>query len=312
MHDLIILGGGPAGLTATIYALRKHLDVLLIAKDIGGKTNFRLDVPNIERHLVINGEETVNRFASEIEYLDFARVMENVTQVEALADGYGVRTGNGQSYETRALIVATGANAKRLGVPGETEFIMRGLCYSALSYASLFVERETVVIGDNDLALRAVAELARVAAHVTLIAPTHGQLDTPLGERVDALPNVVILEDYHVESVRGDKYARSIVVKHDGATREVYADAFFVELGLLPNSNLVAGLVKRDAEGRIQIDARNRTSAQGLFAAGDVTNVYAEQVLIAIGEGAKAALSAYEYLLEHPVDKRELAVEEWR
>lgn len=312
MHDLIILGGGPAGLTATIYALRKHLDVLLIAKDIGGKTNFRLDVPNIERHLVINGEETVNRFASEIEYLDFARVMENVTQVEALADGYGVRTGNGRSYETRALIVATGANAKRLGVPGETEFIMRGLCYSALSYASLFVERETVVIGDNDLALRAVAELARVAAHVTLIAPTHGQLDTPLGERVDALPNVVILEDYHVESVRGDKYARSIVVKHDGATREVYADAFFVELGLLPNSNLVAGLVKRDAEGRIQIDARNRTSAQGLFAAGDVTNVYAEQVLIAIGEGAKAALSAYEYLLEHPVDKRELAVEEWR
>ena len=312
MYDLIIIGGGPAGLTATIYALRKRLNALLITKDLGGKTNFRLELPHIEHHLVINGEETVSRFAHEIEYLDFARVMESVTRVEAIKGGYAAHTGTGKEYQARALIIASGASAKRLGVPGEKEFLMRGLCYSAVSYASLFVERDTVVVGDSGLALRAAAELARVASHVTLIAPTHGQLDSPLGQRLSTLPNVLILEGQQVESVKGDKYARSLIVKHDDVTREIRADAFFVELGLLPDSNVVAGLVKRDAEGRIQVDARNRTSAPGIFAAGDVTNVYAEQVLIAIGEGAKAALSAYEYLLEQPASEKEMVAEEWR
>ena len=311
MYDLIILGGGPAGLTAAIYALRKRIDVLLITKDLGGKTNFRLQLPDLDHHLVINGEEVVNRFANEIEYLDFARVMDGAEKVEAIPDGYRVTVKDGRDYEARAIIVATGARARRLDTPGERDYLMRGLCYSAVSYAPLFFDREAVVIGDTGLALRAAAELSQIAKHVTLVAPTHGELDSPIGQRLRSRANVVVLEGYHAERVSGDRYARALTVRKNGQTRELHSDAFFVELGLIPNSGLVADLVALDEQGRIKIDARNRTSARGLFAAGDVTDAYAEQVLIAIGEGAKAALSAYEYLLELPVAEA-VTEKEWR
>ena len=311
MRDLIIVGGGPAGLTAGIYALRKRLDVLLISKDLGGKTNFRMQFPNMDHHLVINGEEIVSRFVNEMEYLDFARVMDTAERVEKIEGGYRVNLSRGEQHEARALIVATGAAGQRLNVPGEKEFLMRGLSYSALSYAPLFIDREAVVIGDTGLALRATAELAQIARHVTLVAPSRGDLDSPLGRRLQVNPQVLILEGYRVVEVKGDTFARALVVDKDGQRHEVPADVFFVELDLVPNVGFVAGLVERDARGRIRIDERNRTSAPGLFAAGDVTDAYAEQVLIAIGEGAKAALSAYEYLLEQPVPEAAPAGE-WR
>ncbi len=313
MYDLIIIGGGPAGLTAAIYALRKRMDVLVISKDLGGKTNYRLQLTDIEHHLVINGEEIVNRFVNEIEYLDFAREMDKVEKIERAPEGYTVRTGGGREHAARALIIATGAQGQRLDVPGEKEFMMRGLCYSAVSYAPLFIERETAVIGDTGLALRAAAELSKIARRVTLIAPTRGELDSAIGKRLRASPNVVIMEGYRVQKVLGDQFARTLVVQKNGDSAEIKSDAFFVELDLIANSELVADLVDRDAKGRIKIDARNRTSAPGIFAAGDVTDAYAEQVLIAIGEGAKAALSAYEYFLGQPMKEGEpVEAREWR
>ncbi len=313
MHDLIIIGGGPAGLTAAIYALRKRMDVLVISKDLGGKTNYRLQLPDIEHHLVINGEEIVNRFVNEIEYLEFAREMDKVEKIEHTPEGYTVRTRSGREHAAHALIIATGAQGQRLDVPGEKEFMMRGLCYSAVSYAPLFIERETTVIGDTGLALRAAAELSKIARRVTLIAPTRGELDSALGNRLRASRNVVIMEGYRVQKVLGDQFARTLVIRKNGDAAEIKSDAFFVELDLIANSDLVADLVERDAKGRIKIDARNRTSAPGLFAAGDVTDAYAEQVLIAIGEGAKAALSAYEYLLGQPAREGEpIEAREWR
>ena len=311
MYDLIILGGGPAGLTATIYALRKRLNVLLITKDLGGKTNYRLQLPDVEHHLVIKGEEIVNRFVNEIEYLDFARVMDRVEKIERTADGFSVFTRSGFDYTGRTLIVATGANARGLDIPGEKEYMMRGLCYSAVSYAPLFVERNTAVIGDAGLALRAAAELAQIASSVTLVAPTHGDLDSPLGRRLRASPNVLIMEGCTLKEIKGDEFARELVVQKNGERHTIRADAFFVELALTPNSGLVKHLVELDEAGCIKIDQRNRTSAPGIFAAGDVTDAYAEQVLIAIGEGAKAALSAYEYLLSLPVEEK-VGAGEWR
>jgi thioredoxin reductase len=311
MYDLIIIGGGPAGLTATIYALRKRLKVLLISKDLGGKTNFRLQVPDVEHHLVITGEEVVNRFVNEIEYLDFAREMDGVEKIDRTSNGYTVLTRGEKQYAGKALLVATGANARHLDVPGEKEYMMRGLCYSAVSYAPLFVERTTAVIGDSGLALRAAAELAQIAKSVTLVAPTHGELDSGLGQRLRASPNVLVMEGYQIKQVKGDEFARELVVQKNGEPYSIHADAFFVELGLRPNSELVKHLVDLDADGSVKIDVRNRTSAPGVFAAGDVTNAYAEQVLIAIGEGAKAALSAYEYLLGLPIEQVETAAE-WR
>ncbi len=300
MYDLIILGGGPAGLTATVYALRKRLNVLLITRDLGGKTNFRLQLPFVEKHLVITGEEVVSRFANEIEYLEFARVFDKAEKVERIPGGYQVGTRGGKSYDARTLLVATGAFGRRLDVPGEKEFMMRGLCYSAVSYAPLFIERDTCVIGDASLALRSTAELSRIARKVTLVAPTHGELDSAMGRKVLAAPNVEVLEGYRVQEVVGDEYARRIRIRRNGADRVLEADAFFVEVDLVPQSDIVEGLVERDERGRIKVDARNRTSAEGIFAAGDVTDVIAEQVLISVGEGAKAALAAYEYLLERP------------
>jgi thioredoxin reductase len=298
MYDLIILGGGPAGLTATVYALRKRLRVLLITRDLGGKTNYRLQLPFVEKHLVITGEEVVSRFANEIDYLEFARVFDKTEKVEKTKDGFKISTREGQTYEAKAIIVATGALGRLLDVPGEKEYMMRGLCYSAISYAPLFIERDVVVIGDSKLALRSTAELARIARKVTLVAPTHGELDSPMGSNVLKAENVEVLEGYQVDEVLGDEYARTLVVSKQGDTSKLTADAFFVELELEPQSQIVAGIVDLDERGRIQVDARNRTSTQGLFAAGDVTDVIAEQVLIAVGEGAKAALAAYEYILE--------------
>lgn len=319
MYDLIIVGGGPAGLTAAIYALRKRLNVLLITKDLGGKTNYRLQLPNVDYHLVINGEEVINRFVNEITYLDFSRVMDSVERIDvvhgqdpAAAVEYLIHTRGGTSYSTRCLIIATGAVPRRLDVPGEREFLMRGLAYSAVSYAPLFVDKSAVVIGQTGLALRAAAELGRVARLVTLVAPTPGELGSPLGHRLRDLQNVSIMEGYEVERVNGTNYAQSITLTRNGKARELAADVFFVEFGLIPSSALVADLVERDDHGSIMIDSRNRTSAPGIFAAGDVTDAYAEQVLIAIGEGAKAALSAYEYILSLPYVEKEAAAGEWR
>jgi alkyl hydroperoxide reductase subunit F len=298
MLDLIVLGGGPAGLTATMYAIQKRLDVMLVTRDLGGKTNYHLQLPFVERHMVINGDEVVNRFSREIEYLESFRRMDNAASVDAINGGYRVTLSSGEVLEARALVVATGAKGQLLNVPGEREYMMRGLCYSAVSYAQLFIDRTGAVVGCGELALRATAELAGVARHVTLVAATCDQVDSLLGKKIKAMSNVDVLAGYHVKEVRGDIYARSIVVTSPEDDREITVDAIFVELGLQPRSALVASLVDLDEKGHIKVNARCETSRPGVFAAGDVTDTFAEQVLIAIGEGAKAALSAYEYLLK--------------
>lgn len=298
MYDLIIIGGGPAGLTAAVYAIRKRLNVLLLTKDLGGKTNFRLALPWIEEYQVIRGLETVNKFRNELEYLDFARHMESVEKVTSNNGGFIVNTKGGANLEARALVIATGTRQVRMEVPGEKEYTMKGLCYSALSYAPLFIDKTTIVIGGGDLALRSAGELATVAKQVHLVCADEKALNSPLGKKLQKAANVKILKGHQVVEVKGDQFARTLVLKDPGGkTVEVGADGMFVEKALTPNSQMVADLVALDERGRIIVDTACRTNVPGIFAAGDVTNSYAEQVLVAIGEGAKAALSAYEYLL---------------
>lgn len=298
MYDVIIIGGGPAGLTATIYGIRKRLNILLVSKDLGGKTNFRLALPWVEEYQVVRGLEVVSKFRSELEYLKFARHMEPVEKVEKGGDGFIVTTKGGGELKAKAVIIATGAKQQRLIVPGEKEFIMRGLCYSALSYAPLFIDKKTVVVGDGELALRSTAELSTVASSVHLVGAVGKVLDSPLGKKLQAAENVTILENYVVTEVKGKDFAERVVVKApEGTLSEIEADGTFIEMGLVPNSQMVSTLVDLDEQGAIKVDNRARTSVPGIFAAGDVTNIYAEQVLVAVGEGAKAALSAYEYLL---------------
>lgn len=299
MYDLIILGGGPAGLTAAVYAIRKRIDVLLISPDLGGKTGFHMYLPdNIDRFQVINGEEIVNRFKSQLEYLEFARKSEIAEKVEAIEGGYAVETKQGNRYEAKAVIIATGAGAVPLDVPGENKYRLRGLAYSAVSYAPLFIDRTVAVVGKGELGVRSALELAQNARQVYYVVSSPTELDNAMGSKLLKSSNVSVLAGYQVKEIRGDdSYAHSLVVTKDGEEKEIAVDVTFVELGLKPNTECVANLVELNEKKQIEVDSSNRTSRAGIFAAGDVTDTYAEQVLICIGEGAKAALSAYEYLL---------------
>jgi len=299
MYDLIIIGGGPAGLTAVVYALRKRLNVLLISPDLGGKTSWHMDLPeNLERFQIITGDEVVNRFKSEVSYLGFAREVDSAEKIETDHGNFIVKTRKGKQYETKAIILATGAWGVKLNVPGEAEYRLRGLAYSAISYAPLFINRTVAVIGEGELGVRSVLELAQIASQVYYIFPSLSELDNQPGKKLQKIKNVTLLEGYKVKEIKGDgNYASSLVVINGAKEEEIAVDVTFVELGLKPNSDLVAGLVKLNEKNQVVIDNHNRTSCPGIFAAGDVTDTYAEQVLICIGEGAKAALSACEYIL---------------
>ncbi len=298
MNDLIVIGGGPAGLTATVYALRKRLDVILISKDLGGKTNHRFELPWIEEHQVIRGMETVTKFKNELEYLDFARRLEPVKKVNRTFGGFTVELVEGDELEARTVLIATGTEQQLLGVPGEKEHIGRGLYFSAVSYAPLFIDRRTAVIGESELALRSAAELATAAGQVYLIGPSGETLASAIGLKLRRAENVTILQSYKVEEVLGKKFVDGLAVRSPTGEKSVLeVDGAFVERALIPNSSMVADIVTLDSQGRIRVDSLNHTNVPGLFAAGDVTDTYTEQVLVAVGEGAKAALSAYDYLL---------------
>jgi alkyl hydroperoxide reductase subunit F len=297
MYDLIIIGGGPAGLTAAIYAIRKRLNSLLISPDLGGKAGARMIMEGVDTYQVINGADLVQRFRNEIEYLDFARELEKVVKLERWGRNYVATTNSGLRMESKSVILATGADAVRLAVPGADRFFMRGVAYSTVSYAPLYLHKQVALVGAGGLGLRGAAELASVASKLYLIAPTHGELDTPLGRRLQKAENVTLLENWTPVAVEGDTFARQLVVRGpDGGDSVLDVDAIFVELGLRPHSELVQDLANIDEQGRVVVNCATETGVPGLFAAGDVTNLPSEQVLIAIGEGAKAALAAYEYL----------------
>jgi alkyl hydroperoxide reductase subunit F len=297
MHDLIIIGGGPAGLTSAIYAVRKRLDVVLVSDDLGGKTIFHMNLPWTETHRVIRGAEIVDGFRRELEYLDFAHRMETVSNVVKHDDVFTVTTNTGDTLEALSVVYATGSDVKLLGVPGECDYLGKGVSYSAISYAPLFLGRKTVVVGDGTLAMRAAAELAQVAESVHLVVPDHAKLETPRAKAVAADPKVTVLRGYTIKAIDGEEYVERVVVQGpDGAEETIPASGVFVEIKLVPNTDPIRALAKLDESGRVIIDQANHTSCPGLFAAGDVTNVPAEQVLIAVGEGAKAALSAHEYV----------------
>lgn len=207
-------------------------------------------------------------------------------------------TVNNATFESKAVILATGTRQVRMNVPDEKEFTMKGLCYSALSYAPLFIDKSVVVIGDGELALRSVGELASVAKEVTMVCSNSNLLGTVLGIKLQLAPNVKILRDFEIVEVQGDQYARRLILKdQNGKVNQCTADGMFVEKALTPNIAMIKDIVEADELGRIIVDNACRTNVPGLFAAGDVTSSYAEQVLVAVGEGAKATLSAYEYLL---------------
>jgi alkyl hydroperoxide reductase subunit F len=299
MPELAIAGGGPAGLTAAIYAVRRRLEVLLLSPELGGKTRFRPSLPGIEEHRLIRGGELVGRFVKELEYLQYAHRLAAVERVEAAGQGFRVELAGGERLEARAVILATGCEAPRLEVPGEKELFLKGVFGSATSYAHLFLDQTVLVAGDGPRALRSASELAAAGAKVYLVfaGAGAGERTVPASWLAVAGGRVTLLERTRLEAISGVKAVEGVVLEERGGeTRTLRVEAVFNEREPRPNSGPVAGLAELDPGGFVRIDSRCRTSRPGLFAAGDVTDVHREQILVAVGEGAKACLSAAEYL----------------
>jgi thioredoxin reductase len=298
MYDLIVIGGGPAGITAAATALDQRLEPLIIAERWGGQTTYSMQLEDPEGRETISGEALLESFRRQLDYLDFARHFDTVIRVMPADRHFSVDTARGDCFEGRTLVVASGAKPQRLNVPGEARLAGRGLSYSATTHASLFLGKDVAVVGRERRAQWAAADLARKAHQVYLLAPALLP-DTPLASKLRAMQNVKILEDVTIREVLGEYFVEGITIAQpDGAVRDLAVKGIFVKLPRSPNSALVSEWVNCDRDGHIIVDVHCATSWAGAFAAGDVTHV-SEQVLVHIGEGAKAAISAYHYLLMH-------------
>ena len=299
MHELIIIGGGPAALSAAVYALGKQLNVLAIYDNLGGKAGAHQRLRGQAGASAVAGAEAIQALEHELTAQPEHTLRDQVIDV-AVVDGiFHVTTAHYGLYQSIALIVATGATPRALDAPGAPELLGHGLGYSATTYAHLVAGKQVAVVGTTVRALRGAAELARTAAHVYLIAPDAPRLETPLARALGQRPNIDVLAGYHVKDVKGPFNLEALVVECGDEHRWLRVDAAFVDLGLVGDSSIVQKLVRTDSDGFIWIDEHNATTCPGLFAAGDVTTTFGEQILIAIGEGARAALSAYDYVLAH-------------
>ncbi|MFB0537619.1 MAG: NAD(P)/FAD-dependent oxidoreductase [Anaerolineae bacterium] len=298
MYDLIIIGGGPAGITAATMAINQRLEPLIIAEQWGGQTTYAMQLEDTEGREIITGEALLDAFRRQLDYLDFVRRFDTVTKVMPGEQNFVVNTARGDRFEGRALIIATGAKPQRLNVSGETRLAGYGLSYSAATHAGLFLGKDVATVGNGRRAQWAAADLARKAHQVYLLAP-EPLPDTPLAHRLRQVQNVEISEGVAVKEVCGERFVEGIVVTMpDGEVREIPVKGVFVKLPRTPNSDLVREWIDCDRDGHIIVDVHCATNWPGVFAAGDVTHV-SEQVLVHIGEGAKAVISAYHYLLMH-------------
>jgi thioredoxin reductase len=297
MRDLIIIGGGAAAQSAAMYALGKQLDFLMVYENLGGKSGWRQNLVGQTEVEYLAGEEAVRLFERRITQQQGVTLRDHVTHVTKEAGHFRVETKHHGAHEAAAVIVATGAQPKGLDVPGARELLGQGLGYSVTTHAHLLAGKTAAVIGTSARALRGVAELARGAERVYLIIPDASGMSAPMVRAMSNRPNVEVLPNTRVVEVTGPMNVEELVVSHEGQQRRLALDAAFIDLGLKPNSEMVKQIVQTDQDGFIWVDDRNATTLPGLFAAGDVTTAFGEQVLIAIGDGARAALGAYDYLL---------------
>lgn len=296
MLDLIIIGAGPAGITAAVYAARKKMDFIVISRDIGGQTAWSGDIENYTGYQFVTGPELVAKFEDHMRTYNVAlKDGEEVLGVKKAGDIITVRTGKA-SYEARAVIIASGKRSRELGVPGEKEFKNRGLTYCATCDAPLFAGKDVAVIGGGNSALDATLQLMKIARHTYIINITNRLTGDPvMAEKVSSSRSVTVMNSSQITAVRGDKFVSGISIRKEGRVQDIPVEGIFVEIGLLPNSNFAED-VARNQHGEIMVDCHNRTDIAGIFAAGDVTDVPEKQIIIAAGEGSKALLSAFRYL----------------
>ncbi|MBC9251802.1 alkyl hydroperoxide reductase subunit F [Pseudomonas alcaligenes] len=305
--DVLVIGGGPAGAAAAIYAARKGIRTAIAAERFGGQV---LDTMAIENFISVKeteGPKLVRALEEHVkEYeVDIMNLQRASALVPASSEGglHEVKFDNGASLKAKTVILSTGARWREMGVPGEQEYKAKGVCFCPHCDGPLFKGKRVAVIGGGNSGVEAAIDLAGLVSHVTLLefADTL-RADAVLQKKLYSLANVTVIKSAQTTEVKGDGQKVTGLVYKDrtsDAVHTVELEGIFVQIGLLPNSDWLKGTVELSRFGEIIVDAKGATNIPGVFAAGDVTTVPYKQIVIAMGEGSKASLSAFDHLIRH-------------
>lgn len=301
MYDLIIIGAGPAGLAASIYASRYKLKHIVIGKEIGGLVNEAHEIGNYPGFPSISGVELMQKFVEHARSLGAEIISDEVVHIHKLDEGFEVETKSGDKYEAKTLIIATGLERRRLNIPGEKEFVGRGVSYCATCDAFFFKDKTVCVIGGSDSAAMAALALAQFAKKVYIIYRRSELRCEPVWkEKIEKNEKIEVIYNTNVIEIMGNERVEAIKLDnpYQGSdTLEV--DGVFIEIGFTPGTSLVSEIgVELDESGYIKINPDCSTNVEGVFAAGDITNGSAglRQIVTAVAEGAIAVYSAFRYL----------------
>ena len=302
MYDLIIIGGGPAGMTAAIYAARKMLKTAVVTKDQGGQILLTKEIENWPGTTHIGSFELAQSFVKHVEHYGVEqRIGRPVTAVRADGENFTVEVEGGETLSAKAVVIASGGRSRPLNVPGEKEFTGRGVSYCATCDAPLFAGKPVAVIGGGNSAFEAVIDFLPIATEINVVdVADHWFADPILQSQVLGSDKVHTYQQHKVVEVHGDKFVTGLVIEDmtSGERKELRVDGVFIEIGLIPNSDFLKGFVEINSRGEVVTDMQMQTSVPGVFAAGDVIDRSDKQIVISAGQGARAALAAYRYLVE--------------
>jgi len=296
LYDLIIVGAGPAGITASVYAARKKMDFLVITKDIGGQTALSWDIENYTGYQFITGPELTDKFKEHLEKFKVdLREGETVTLLRKDKNLVEIESDK-EKYAAKTVIIASGRIPRKLGVEGEDEFKNRGVTYCATCDGPLFADMDVAVIGGGNSALEATLQLIKITKKIFLIdiAPKL-RADPIMVDKAVNSDKVSVHSNSKVEKIYGENFVQGITISREGEIKDLSVEGVFIEIGSFPASNFAKGVGVNEYR-EITVNCRCQTNIPGIFAAGDVTDVPAKQIIVACGEGAKAALQAFEYL----------------
>jgi alkyl hydroperoxide reductase subunit F len=299
LYDVVIIGGGPAGLSAAIYSVRQGLTTAVITSELGGQARWAGQIDNYLGLGLISGRELARHFRSHVDGIGIDVFPSRHADALVPAGGrFEVHTREGLQAHGRAVIIATGRAPARLAVPGEEELLGRGVSYCATCDAAFFRGRPVAVVGPGESAAEAALQLAALNCDVALVSEQQRLRASPtlLAKLADDA-HVELRMESHVTRIEGEERVTAVVLR-DGVDREVTVpvDAVFIETGSIPAKDLTGGLVQVNREGEIEVDRSLMTGYPGVFAAGDVTDQLGKQVIIAAGDGARAGVAAAKWL----------------
>lgn len=299
MFDTIIIGAGPTGLTAAMYAARRMMKTLVISKDIGGQVILASDIKNYPGVELIKGFDLTNKMSQQVKALGVEIKIDEVKKITKNRDDSFLIETNSNSYSTKTIIIAMGLSPKQLNLAKENELTGRGISYCANCDGPLFKGKNVAVVGGGNTALDSAEVMSKIASKVYLIyrkAQLRAFEDFVLAVKNKSNVEIILNSEVY-EIVGGSKLERLKIIDNiSKISRELEVDGLFIEIGYQPKTEVVANLVETDSLGQVVVDLSGKTSREGIFAAGDVTQVEFKQIVIGCGQGAVAALSAYKYL----------------